>query len=552
MPQRSPDDAKKISIMATANDAIRSKLSTACRGYYNDPFLPHFAENAKGHAASGSRRSFLSSTSSRSCLENEDGGPSSSLQFRPMSSFAGNGWNETGPLHLRSSYLNRYEHEESESSTDRHSVRSAPFNHYSSSPNWPGSSHRNGRMHPGIPSSHYPYAIQQQDHQPLIRRGTHARVCVMDYAISHFASIASQSSNDPIDSIQIVILGSGRDTSYLRAQCGLLHGGLSSKSRNRPKHISWYEVDHGTVIESKKELLEGCTLLDLKCEGPNEKHGRSVGTNGGESVGTNGGESVGRKSYHVITKRIRNTALSSSTTSRATDNSEKLESSLTNGWIEVNEESNPYHLIEYDLCDPLDDLFDYMTEYHSFQVEIPTLFLMECVQMYLPENSSRKLLSTITQTCHNSYLALYDPILQNDTFGTTMANNLRQSGITDSSTSLWQTKTLKSQIQKLADCGFLYAVGCDMMDAYVSILKEEDRRRANRCEMLDEVEEWMLLMKHYCFLVASTTRCKERKGGDMNMAARFCVDSSDPYQTGSLGFAEDRCTIMAPTSNKDK
>lgn len=349
----------------------------------------------------------------------------------------------------------------------------------------------------------------------------------MDYAISHFLSLASNANEQ---NVQIVLLGSGRDSTYLRAQCGFMHGFSSSSLSStcdddkRPDRISWYEVDHAEVIDTKHELLKSCPLVDMESHSRPEKE-------------TEGKGEINRKSFQITTTRIRNAAPPMPSSSMD-----------DTGCIELDSESNSYHLIEHDLRNPVQDLLEYMSEYHSFQVQLPTLFLMECVQMYLPEDSSRQVLSAITSTCHYPFLALYDPILQNDAFGNVMAKNLRESGIIDPSTSLWQVKTLQSQIQKMIDCGFHFAIGCDMMDAYGCILKEEDRRRANRCEMLDEVEEWMLLMKHYCLVLSSMTKRSGRKHdnpncNDINMASQFCADSSK--ETGSLGFPAKRCINMS-------
>ena len=506
-------------IMATANDAILSKLSASSMAYYTDPFLPYFAQNAQGHQSVTARNIGSSTTVG---FESHNGFLNAVPQHQIL-----------GPL--PSSYDDEMEEESSSFS------RCAPLRFQP-----PG--RRLHHPHPGIPSRRqYPGATPspsfpgQLPQQPLIRRGTHARVCVMDYAISHFVSLASQANQE---SVQIVILGSGRDSTYLRAQSGFLHGLSSflSSSENdddRPNRIAWYEVDHASVIGTKHELLKSCSLLEV------ESHSPKKGTK--ENDGEDKKDSY-RNSFHILTKRIRK-AIVPTVKSSSSSMNDALETNR--GWIELDPDSNPYHLIEHDLRDPLENLLNYMTKYHSFQIQLPTLFLMECVQMYLPETSSRQVLSAITDTCHYPFLALYDPILQNDAFGNVMAKNLRQSGITDPSTSLWQVKTLQGQIQKMMDCGFHFAIGCDMMDAYQSILKEEDRRRANRCEMLDEVEEWMLLMKHYCFVLASMTKGSDgKKDVDLNfkMSAYFCAESSE--ETCSLGFRANRCVTLSTVKRK--
>ena len=57
-----------------------------------------------------------------------------------------------------------------------------------------------------------------------------------------------------------------------------------------------------------------------------------------------------------------------------------------------------------------------------------------------------------------------------------------------------------------------------MMSAYDhGVISTEERRRAARCEMLDELEEFVLLMKHYCLVMSVSA--KDCKGEGENNAA---------------------------------
>jgi len=130
-----------------------------------------------------------------------------------------------------------------------------------------------------------------------------------------------------------------------------------------------------------------------------------------------------------------------------------------------------------------------------------------------------------------------------------MAKNLTKAKIiTNPSMSLLVSKTLQSQINKLFQCGFQMVTGCDFMTAYETIMSSDDRKQANMVEMLDEIEEWVLIMKHYCFVVAGGG-CKEsnvRKSDNHNdsryiaLLKRFCSAGHG----GSLGFRDGRCTTI--------
>jgi [phosphatase 2A protein]-leucine-carboxy methyltransferase len=322
-------------------------------------------------------------------------------------------------------------------------------------------------------------------HQPVIRRGTHARVCVMDYSISAFLELTKDCSET-----QVVILGSGKDTTYLRSQCNLLH--QKSDLMRIKGNTLWYEIDHGIVIQKKLSLLQSCPLFDFSYQ----------------SVGS---APLNDASFIISPKSIKTT----------------LDQDTHNGKFE------PCHLVAYDLQNPFDDLIDILIKRHGFKRDVNTLFVMECVQMYLSESDSRYLLSTITRLCEAPSLIIFDPIIQNDQFGQVMVNNLLRAGVTNPNMSLLKTRSLACQMKKLREGGFQYVRGCDFYDAYESVLKNEDRRKANSVEMLDEIEEWILIMKHYCLIAASgssTFLCNE------SMSQLFCsAGTSSP-----IGFLDQK------------
>ena len=435
--------------MTTANDAILSKLSTSQHGYYHDPFLPYLARDATGLTSTTSIKSSRSSHSSTTRMHNAP--PS---QFR---------------------------------TTPKHPVRSSPFP-------------REDRSSPSLQNNrHAPPPGPGQGLQPLIRRGTHARVCVVDYGISAFLSLCAE-----LGEVQVVILGSGRDSTYLRSQCGLLH----DKSTNgidgcrKKGNVRWYEVDHPSVIQNKYELLVGtCDLFDFT-------HEKQCNDDGNESF--------------IITPEAIRTS---------------IEDDKQYGTLE------PCHLVSYDLRNSFEVLLQRLGRNHGFRTELPTLFVMECVQMYLPELGSRHILETIAKQCLLPMMAIFDPIIQHDPFGQVMAQNLTKARIADPAMSLLNARTLQKQVDKLSECGFQYVTGCDFHCAYQTILTNDDRRRANMTEMLDEVEEFILIMRHYCCLVAAGgARMDEVLNDDKwnGIAQAFCSVG----EGNVVGFAQNNCITI--------
>jgi len=374
--------------------------------------------------------------------------------------------------------------------------------------------------------------------EPIIRRGTHARVKAIERAIDAFLSLQLNPSKDSPNSSssaakQIVILGAGRDTTYLRYRSG-------NKDVINLEHTRWYEVDHPSIIVQKAHSwLSKCT--------------------------PNGYE------YNFDANNDTSTSYAVSFTPKSG------EDDSSHGTSNQKNTSN-YHLIGHDLRSPPSTLFDILTHRnHGYDRSLPTLFVLECVMMYLPDDASRGLLRYIADSPLPPSLAddasssdpfvavaMYDPIPSNDRFGKLMIENLQKAGITgrrqghvrstaddDDDTTLQQlslekTSTLTDQLTKLIQSGFDTAIGCDMMAAYDhGVISMEERRCAARCEMLDELEEFVLLMKHYCLVMGVSAKNRKGEGGNdvttdnASVGFQLCSVGKD----SPVGFQEGRCTI---------
>lgn len=527
----SSDGEDEAPVKATASDAVLAKLSASNAGYYDDEFLSYFASDASGLTASASAQgvsskfgnlrpapptmaSPASPSGRRKPPTRSISSPPSLHQYLPPP--PGSGMDD----------LDEYDHK----SNDAHFPGTDQF-HPALRRHFPKQGQAG--LHPGI-------RRRQQigdGHQPLIRRGTHARVCCIDRALRAFLS-ATPKKDDRAGgrdgrAWQVVVLGAGRDTSFLRHRNFSLGraGGAGSDSSRIPasengnscgtsdrrstegnggdsfstgeKVVRWFEVDHPSVMRTKAELIASCPLIHDLVVAPIVN-----------------GEEVEESSSFVVAP----TSLCDS----LAEHSDHIKLSSTNKHWTCN-------LVGFNLSLSPDELFRKMVDEHGFSIDAPTLFVLECVQMYIPDTASRALLSKIAVTCPQSIIALYDPILLNDQFGRVMEQHLNKAGIGDGTISLSLNRTLQSQIEKLTMCGFEIAVGCDMMAAYETVITPQQRERANQCEMLDEIEEWVLIMRHYCFVVAATGSA---------IAEWFCsVGPRSP-----LGFLEGRCQIGRKSS----
>jgi hypothetical protein len=522
-------------VRSTADDAILAKLSCAERGYYNDPFLRPMSSGVAGGSS-------------------------------------GRGWNNA--THKRSTAAGGG----------------------------------------GIMMSNEGGA------GPMIRRGTHARVMALGRVIDAFLSIDIPSSSFSSESLreeeveiegeengvvvetngvaggqqqqqqqqqqrrrrhqkQIVILGAGRDTAYLRYRFGEIRKkrkqiNVVLKDPNSDDEddddvedddddddqdydVHWYEVDHPSTVNQKAKLwLPKCIPNEYKYDYIEQHH-----TTNGDDDGD------GNTSYTIqLSPR------------QKYDNDGNILLSSCN-----------YHLIGHDLRSSPDALFRKLslpahgyiepsTSNHdtTYYTSCSTLFIMECVAMYMPEVSVRNLLHRIARSSSSStlssrandsvssftLLAIYDPIPGNDNFGRLMINNLKRRGIVtgvvlpprksdadnddidindeNEVLSLERTRTLHDQLSRLVhSCGFDIAIGCNMMDAYDhGVVRSEDRQRACQCEMLDELEEFVLLMKHYCLALGVATASSS--SSTINFGTQLCSVGVD----SQMGFSEGRCTVM--------
>lgn len=292
--------------------------------------------------------------------------------------------------------------------------------------------------------------------QPIIKRGTHARVCCIDRMIATFTrqvleqhdrrldQLDAQDDNDgdcdeePECVVQIVVLGCGKDTVFFRHYQNLT-------ARNANMTLKWLEVDHPPMISEKANIIGA---------NPNVFDDANV-------------NALELDVYQV------EPALGASCTLLGHDLRET-------GMMEKLQGAG---------CDP----------------SIPTLFILECVLMYLPDADSQTLLTSIVDTYRDAYLCLYEPILGHDAFGNVMEQNLSRAGLATPTSSLLQTRQLREQLAKVIGCGWTQATASDMWHAYDTIVTSAQRQRGNRAEFLDEWEEFVLIMQHYCFLVASAT-----------------------------------------------
>uniref|UniRef100_A0A1A9WVZ5 [phosphatase 2A protein]-leucine-carboxy methyltransferase n=1 Tax=Glossina brevipalpis TaxID=37001 RepID=A0A1A9WVZ5_9MUSC len=146
----------------------------------------------------------------------------------------------------------------------------------------------------------------------------------------------------------------------------------------------------------------------------------------------------------------------------------------------------------------LDEL-DNKLQQAEVNYSLPTIFLAECVLVYIEMQNCKNLLKWISKKFSNAVFVNYEQVNMNDRFGEVMLNNLRSRGC--SLASVEACVSLETQISRFLECGWSGCRAWDMVQVYQS-LPEAERQRIERIEMLDEGELLLQLFQHYCLVVA--------------------------------------------------
>ncbi|KAK9758616.1 Leucine carboxyl methyltransferase [Popillia japonica] len=162
--------------------------------------------------------------------------------------------------------------------------------------------------------------------------------------------------------------------------------------------------------------------------------------------------------------------------------------------------AGPYHCIGADLRN--------ITELENklYQAEVnfsyPTLFIAECVLVYIENDCVNRLLSWIATKFPKCLFIVYEMCNMNDTFANVMLENMRVRGCNLAGIS--SCKNLESQQARFQCNNWLGSKAWDMVSVYYS-LPNSERQRIEKLEFLDEQELLIQLFQHYCVCLGWTT-----------------------------------------------
>ncbi|CAG8551752.1 733_t:CDS:2 [Funneliformis caledonium] len=162
-----------------------------------------------------------------------------------------------------------------------------------------------------------------------------------------------------------------------------------------------------------------------------------------------------------------------------------------------------YCLISGDLREWEDNLVPRLEE-HGFNRSIPTLFLSECVLIYMDPIDSNKIVQWVGDNMKVAMFIVFEQILPNDPFGSVMLQNLRAVNI--ELRGIYAYPDLQSQKDRYLRRGWTHAEAVDINEIHDLHIDSNELSRISKLEFLDELEEWRLLATHYCIAWAYTVK----------------------------------------------
>uniref|UniRef100_A0AAR2L8A0 Leucine carboxyl methyltransferase 1 n=1 Tax=Pygocentrus nattereri TaxID=42514 RepID=A0AAR2L8A0_PYGNA len=155
-------------------------------------------------------------------------------------------------------------------------------------------------------------------------------------------------------------------------------------------------------------------------------------------------------------------------------------------------DSDRYCIIGADLR----DISSLEEKLRKFQIntELPTLFVSECVLVYMNPEQSYRLVHWAADTFHTAMFINYEQVNMADRFGQIMIENLQRRQCNLAGVDVCQS--LDSQKERFLSTGWESVNALDMMTVY-SLLPQDDMSRIERLEFLDEKELLQQLLQHY-------------------------------------------------------
>ena len=154
-----------------------------------------------------------------------------------------------------------------------------------------------------------------------------------------------------------------------------------------------------------------------------------------------------------------------------------------------------YHIIAANFTD-LKALESKLQECAGFSYDMPTIFIAECVFVYIDSGKTNSFLQWVSTKFHSSIAIInHEQLNIFDRFGQVMLDNLAQRGCSLPGLEACRNKT--SHVNRLLENGWQNGY-CWTMNEVYNYLPKDDVERIEKLEFLDERELVSQLFEHYC------------------------------------------------------
>jgi [phosphatase 2A protein]-leucine-carboxy methyltransferase len=136
--------------------------------------------------------------------------------------------------------------------------------------------------------------------------------------------------------------------------------------------------------------------------------------------------------------------------------------------------------------------------------QLPTLFIFECVLVYMSGDHSSALLSALASTFQSCALVNYEQVNLSDKFGSIMLANMEARSC--KLLGVDACSSIDAQRERFTRAGFTGpSQVITMTDFYRTKMHAAERERIESIEFLDESELLFQLMDHYCICVVTNS-----------------------------------------------
>ncbi|ELU36757.1 leucine carboxyl methyltransferase [Rhizoctonia solani AG-1 IA] len=160
--------------------------------------------------------------------------------------------------------------------------------------------------------------------------------------------------------------------------------------------------------------------------------------------------------------------------------------------------SSNYRLIPLDLREGvsvLEPLISSPSSNAPLDPSLPTLFIAECVFVYMPPSASGAILQWFSNTFGRAAGIVYEMFGLQDSFGKVLKDNLKARHIELPGVDAFPT--LNSQLSRYTSNGFSHSKGRTLKSIRRENIPVSELQRISRLEHLDEIEELELVLEHY-------------------------------------------------------